>query len=299
MVFFLTIGSLHGERSDIDYYLPISVISIIGKVFERIIYNQLFDYLSDHNILSKHQSGLRALQSTVTALLEVTDSWAYNIDIGNVNAVVFLDLKKAFDTVDHHILLSKLHLYGLTGVSHKLFSSYLDNRTQKCVVNGFLSECCTLKCGIPQGTILGPLLFLLYINDLPNCLSHSVPRMYADNTHLTYSNGNIHSVQSSLKEDLFNISRWLTANILTLNMTKREFMLIVSRQKLSNLPSLPSLYLKNVLIKHPHCSESLGVLINENLTWENHVDALSKKTGSGVGVVNRINHSLPPSYRLA
>ena len=99
--------------------------------------------------MSKHQSGFRALHSTVTALLDATDSWAYNIDIGNVNAVVFLDLKKAFDTVDNHTLLSKLNPYGLTGVSHKLFSSYLDNRTQKIVVNGSLSECCTLKCGIP------------------------------------------------------------------------------------------------------------------------------------------------------
>ena len=104
------------------------------------------------NPLSQHQSGFRALHSTVTALLEATDSWAYNIDIGNVNAVVFLDLKKAFDTVHHHILLSELHLYGITGVSHKWFSSYLDNRSQKCVVNG--SECCTLKCGIPQRTTL-------------------------------------------------------------------------------------------------------------------------------------------------
>ena len=185
----------HGERSDIDNYRPISVTSIVGKVFERMIYNQLFAYLSDHSILPKHQSGFRTLHSTVIAFLDATDSWAYNIDIGNVNAVVFLTLKKAFDTVDHHTLLSKLHPYGLTGVSHKLFSSYLDLRTQNCVVNGSLSECCTLKCGIPQGTILGPLLFLLYTNDLPNCLSHSVPRMYADDTHLTYSNGNIHSVQ--------------------------------------------------------------------------------------------------------
>ena len=103
------------------------------------------------NPLSQHQSGSRALHSTVTALLEATDSWAHNIDIGNVNAVVFLDLKKAFDTVDHHILLSELHLYCITDVSHKWFSS-LSNRTQKCVVNG--SECCTLKCGIPQATIL-------------------------------------------------------------------------------------------------------------------------------------------------
>ena len=110
-----------------------------------------------------------------------------------------------FDTVDH-ILLSKLNLYGITDVTHRWFSSYLDNRTQKCVVNGSLSECCTLKCGIPQSTILGPLLFLLYINDLLNCLSHSVPRMYANDTHLTYSNSNFHSSQSSLNEDLLNIN---------------------------------------------------------------------------------------------
>ena len=174
---------------------------------ELYIINSLPIYRIIYNILSKHQSGFCAFHSTVTALLEATDSWTYNIDIGNVTAVVFLDLEKVFDTVDLHILLSKLRLYGVTGVSHKLFSSYLDNHTQKCVVNGSLSECCILKCGIPQGTILGPLLFLLCRNDLPNCLSHSVPRMYTDDTHLTYSNGNIHFVQSSLNKDLLNINR--------------------------------------------------------------------------------------------
>ena len=215
---------------------------------ELYIINSLPIYRIIYNILSKHQSGFCAFHSTVTALLEATDSWTYNIDIGNVIAVVFLDLEKVFDTVDLHILLSKLRLYGVTGVSHKLFSSYLDNHTQKCVVNGSLSECCILKCGIPQGTIFGPLLFLLCRNDLPNCLSHSVLRMYTDDTHLTYSNGNIHSVQSSLNEDLLNINRWLTENKLTHNMTKAEFMLIGSRQKLNNLPSLPSLNINNVPI---------------------------------------------------
>ena len=129
-----------------------------------------------------------------------------------------------------------------------------------------------------QGSILGPLFFLLYINDLPNCLSYSEPRMYVDDTHLTYWSGNIHFIQSSLNEDLLNISLWLTANKLTLNMTKTEFMLIGwRRQKLDNLPSLPSLNVNNIPIKHSQCFKSFGVLIDKNLTWENHDDALSKE----------------------
>ena len=111
-----------------------------------------------------------------------------------------------------------------------MLSSYLENRTQKCAVNGVLSKSCTLTCGIPQGTILGPLLFLLYINDLPNCLSNSQPRMYADDTHLTYAVNDICSLEASLNQDLLNINNWLT-----------EFMLIGSRQKLNSLSVLPDL----------------------------------------------------------
>ena len=140
---------------------------------------------------------------------------------------------------------------------------------------------------------IGPLLFLLYINDLPNCLSHTEPRMYADDIHLTYSNGNIHSIQSSQNEDLLNINRWLTANKLILNRTKTEFMLIGSRQKLNNLPSLPSLNINNFPIKHSQCSKSIGVLIDETLTRKNHVDALSKKIASVIAAIKRINHCLP------
>ena len=233
--------------------------------------------------------------STVTALLEATDNWAFNIDRGYVNAVVFLDLKKAFDTVNHPILLSKLSSYGVKGNAYDLLASYLDKRTQKCAVNGVLSKSCTLTCGIPQGTILGPLLFLLYINDLPNCLSVSQLRMYADDTHLTYADNDICSIEASLNQDLSNINRWLIANKLTLNMTKTEFMLIGSRQKLSSLAVLPALEINGTHLNRVNFTKSLGVLIDENLTWSNHINAISKKISSGIGSIKRISHCVPPA----
>ena len=130
------------------------------------------------------------------------------VDRGNVNAVVFLDLKKAFDTVDHDILLSKMNLYTeIQGIALDWFRSYLTNRTQRCLVNGSLSRIYSLNSGVPQGTILGPLLFLIYINDLPNCLTSCQPRMYADDTHITYADVDVSSIQLNLNHDLGNLNK--------------------------------------------------------------------------------------------
>ena len=119
--------------------------------------------------------------------------------------MVFLDLKKAFDTVDHDVLLGKLSVYGIQESAYGLSRIY--NRTQKCVVNGSLSKVCSLGCGVPQGTILGPVIFLIYINDLPNCLSFCQPRMYAGDTHITYASANLHSMRSILNRDLSDIHK--------------------------------------------------------------------------------------------
>ena len=178
-------------------------------MFERIVYDQLYNFLANEDVICNHQSGFSSLHSIVTAFLKATDNWAFNIDRGNVNAVVFLDLKNAFDTVDHDILLPKMNLYGIQGTALDWFKSYLSNRTQRCLVNGSLSRICSLKCGVPQGTILGPLLFLIYINDFPNCLTSYQPRMYADDTHITYADVDVNSIQLNLSHDLDNPNKWL------------------------------------------------------------------------------------------
>ena len=124
-----------GKRNDPTNYRPILVIPVVAKVFERVVYDQVYHYLTENRILSRYQSDFRSLHSTVTALLEATDSWAMNIDRGLINAVVFLDLKKAFDTVNHNILLKKLQYYGIRGSCHEWFTSYLNSHTQTCQIN--------------------------------------------------------------------------------------------------------------------------------------------------------------------
>ena len=180
------------------------------------------------------------LHSTVTALLDMTNQWCLNIDKGMVSGVIFLDLKKAFDTLDHAILLKKLSDYGVQGQTASWFKSYLKDRQQFCVINGLSSLKNRIVYGVPQGSLLGPPLFLIYINDLPNCLDHSIGRTFADDTNLTFSAVDLSILQTEMSNDHRRIFNWLSSNKLTLNILKTDFMVIGSRQRIATLAAWKS-----------------------------------------------------------
>ena len=182
----------------------------------------MYEYLNNNNLIT-------------AALIEATDKWSINIDNKLLNGVIFIDLKKAFDTIDHTILIRKLQMYSVGQNGIKFFESYLSNRSQGCCVNGELFEVVKLTCGVPQGSNLGPLPFLIYINDLPNCLETATPRMFADDTSITIAAKSVPELQLIINSELKNLYQWLITNRLSLNVaeTELEFMIAGSRQRLS------------------------------------------------------------------
>jgi hypothetical protein len=207
--------------------------------------------------------------------------------------VIFLDLKKAFDCVGHSILLRKLYHYGIREKSFEWFQSYLSDRVQICKVNQTLSNKRIVKCGVPQGSNLGPLLFLLYINDLPNCLSLSAASMFADDTNISTYGTSAVEIQEHLNHDLENIHQWMLANRLTLNKEKTEYMIIGSRQKLSKIINEPEIHVGETTIKRVSYSKTLGVVIDEHLTWQRQIENIQTKISKGIGMLRRIKKIVP------
>ena len=243
-------------------------------------------------MLSSCQSGFRSLHSTLTALLEATNSWSVNIDNGFLNGVVFIDLKKAFDTIDHEIILRKLSYFGADQATITWFQSYLSNRTQRCKVNGNLSTASTVTCGV-QGSILGPLLFLMYFNDLPNCLRDAAPRMFADDTNITLSAKTVADLKIAVTSELNNLTCWLRANRLSLNVAKTELMIIGSRQRLNTQCEEIDISIDDRTIKRVDHTKSLGLTIDAQLSWSKHVDEICKKASSAIGALKRVRPSIP------
>ena len=191
-----------GGKDDRSNYTPISVLPFISRLFEKLIFNQCYEYLGANKSLYEHQSGFRLLHSVATALMASTNDWYLNIDKRKYTGLIFIDLKKAFDTVDHEILLTKLKLYEVTGLEHDWFTSYLDNSKQFCRVDGTASDVKKINCGVPQGSCLGPLLFLIYINYLPFPCKKSFFGMYAADTAISLASKSIDDLQNDINLDL-------------------------------------------------------------------------------------------------
>ena len=208
---------------------------------------------------------------------------------------IFFYLKKAFDTVDHEILLRKLNIYGIRGSALAWINSYLTGRKQYCQVDGHFSDPLCVTTGIPQGSALGPLLFLIYINDIPQCLEHTNANMFADDTQIETSGYDISIDAEKLNKDLENVSTWMSAHKLTLNRTKTEYMIIGSNKRVKHIDTEPCLHINDREINGVKISKSLGTMIDENLSWNDQVDQVTKKVNSGLSILSRfqnIDHNI-------
>ena len=289
-----------GEKEDLNNYRPISVIPALARVFERLIYNQIYDHLTNNNLLDSKQYGFRSLHSTALVLSESTNHWLLDVGNGKMNTVIFLDIKKAFDTMNHDILLQKMRAYGISGPELEFFNSYLKNRVQYCSINSSTSGFKSINYGVPQGYILGPLLFLIYVNDLPNAVENVEITMFADDTSLSKAFQNTDELCMELIPAFANICKWLMANKLSLNTVKTEFMVIGTSQRAGQLDIAPettlyALFVKEASIRCVKQVKNLGLITDEkkNLTWDHHVNYISQKMKRNLGILKRMSKTLP------
>lgn len=220
-----------GDKADPNNYRPISLLPLPGKLLEKVVHARLYKYLTDNQILTTKQGGFRPAHSTTLTATAFVTHILDQYNMGNHTAAIFVDLRKAFDSIDHQILLSKLHAYGIRGHIHDWFTSYLSNRTQRTFVNGTYSDPAIITYGVPQGSVLGPVLFLLFINDVTNLIDPDSIFLYADDTVLYQSGNSVQEVHNQLQLKLDHFVDWCRMNKLTLNTKKTKSMNFLLHRK--------------------------------------------------------------------
>ena len=258
-----------GEKSQLDNYRPISILPAFSKVIERLIYRQLHKYLKDNKFLSPAQFGFRSGRCTSQAVLRLTEHIRKNMDIGNLTGAVYIDLRKAFDTVHHGCLLTKLSYYGIVNNELKWFEDYLFGRSQFVQYNSVNSEVEAVTCGAPQGSILGPLMFVVFINDLDIALKKTNLILFADDTVVYYSGKSSEEIIKILNDDLQELGKWFKENNLVINMKKGKTEFVLYRTAKRIAIQQPSGEQINVTICGENVNQSasydyLGVTLDSN-----------------------------------
>ena len=282
-----------GSKTDPSNYRPISVISHIAKILERHVNAQCLSYLESHSFISDDQSAFLKYRSTITALHKVNDYWLEAIDNGLVSSVCFFDIKKCFDSLNHSVLLFKLKKYGFTSSALGWFQSYLSNRTHATNCNNNLSNFKCVHIGIPQGSVLGPLLFLIYMNGLPVVVSKSLCSLFADDTMVAPIAETTNKSLSFLASDVKAISKWFFQNKLTINVTKSSTMLIGTSSRITphHLKNTLGITLdKELSNTDEYCY--LGITVDSCLTWEKYIVKLCNKISPIVANLQHLRHFL-------
>lgn len=278
-----------GNRCDINNYRPISVLPAFSKIFEKVIVARLVKYLEENQILSQYQHGFRANHSTETAILQFVNNIYKSLEDKLYVVGVFIDLSKAFDSINHNILIDKMQHIGIRGVPLQLFRSYLSNRSQSVSCNNVTSQFNSIFRGVPQGSVVGPILFLIYVNDIINASSKFKYTIYADDTNLLLTDKDITSLHSSIHTELKLINQWIKCNKLKLNVSKTNYILFQNRS-IKNI--LPPLQLEGTTLNQVHHAKFLGVRIDENLNWKLHIDDISLRVSKVCGILYKIRHTL-------
>ena len=270
-----------GEKNVFTNYRPVSLLPQFSKLLEKLFSARLDKFIDKYNILTENQYGFRANRCTSDALLELVEKITNSIDKKKYTVGVFIDLKKAFDTIDHKLLLKKMELYGVRGVALNWMASYLNNRKQYVDIDGELSLYLTVLCGVPQGSILGPKLFILYINDICNVSKILELILFADDTNLFCTDDNLELLSKKISEELNKLSVWFAVNKLSLNLTKTNYMIFCNRK----IPNDISISINSVEIDRVFSTKFLGVIVDEKLNWKEHISRVRGKLSKGLAIM--------------
>ena len=280
-----------GSKMLTSNYRPISLLSNLNKILEKLMFVRVLSFLEKENVIYKQQFGFRPKHSTTHAVISITEKIREALDKGNFACGIFVDLQKAFDTVNHNVLLKKLYQYGIRGAAYDWFKSYLTERLQFVSILGFDSEKLVIKHGVPQGSVLGPLLFLIYINDLHKAILNSETYLFADDTNLLNISCNLKQLQKQMNADLKNLCLWLLANKISLNKTKTE--LIFFKKPNTQIP-FNIIKINGMKLIPSKSVKYLGIHLDEHLNGSAHINILLSKLRRANGMLAKIRHYTSP-----